>query len=294
MITLFLMTKKGYYVLNSIINNGYSSLIDLVVLSRDESVKNDYFDELAALCNTNNVKWTIDKNSNITSAYAFAVSWRWIINSKSTKLIVLHDSILPKYRGFAPLINMLINGEKRIGVTALFAASEYDRGEIIDQRAIDITYPIKILDAIELISNLYVDLITGILKKIIQNEIITSSPQNEREATYSLWRNEEDYLIDWNKSAEYNKRFIDSLGFPFNGAKTFMGDIPIRIQDSIVLEDVTIENRVAGKILFLLDGFPVVVCGTGLLKIVEMFDNAGNALIPFKKFRVKFSNSIVG
>jgi len=293
MITLFLMTKKGYSVLRGIIDAGYSSVIDMVVLSRDESMQNDYFDDLVALCVENNITCTDNKNISTTSAYAIAVSWRWMINLSTTKLIVLHDSILPKYRGFSPLINMLINGEKKIGVTALFASSEYDRGEIIDQRSIDITYPIKIFDAINVLSDLYVDLVNMIIKKCTQNEMILATPQNEGDATYSLWRNEEDYIINWENDAEYNKRFIDSLGFPFNGAKTFMNNDSVRIHNSSVLEDVHVENRVAGKIIFLSNGFPVVVCGKGLLKITEMTDNAGNSLIPFKKMRVKFSNLTV-
>ena len=49
---------------------------------------------------------------------------------------------MPKYRGFAPLVNSLVNGEKIIGVTALFASEEYDNGDIIMQSSVDITYPI--------------------------------------------------------------------------------------------------------------------------------------------------------
>ena len=78
-----------------------------------------------------------------------AVSWRWMIKHPKNKLIVFHDSILPKYRGFAPLVNMLINGEKEIGVSAIFGADEYD-SEIISEKT-TISYPIKIQKPFRLI-----------------------------------------------------------------------------------------------------------------------------------------------
>jgi methionyl-tRNA formyltransferase len=57
--------------------------------------------------------------NEICSDFNIAISWRWML--KVSNLIVIHDSLLPKYRGFSPLVNMLINGEDTLGVTVLFA-----------------------------------------------------------------------------------------------------------------------------------------------------------------------------
>ena len=46
-------------------------------------------------------------------------------------MIIFHDSLLPKYRGFAPLVNSLINQEKEIGVTAIKASQNYDEGDTV-------------------------------------------------------------------------------------------------------------------------------------------------------------------
>jgi methionyl-tRNA formyltransferase len=64
-----------------------------------------------------------------------AVSWRWLIDHPAEQLIVFHDSLLPRYRGFEPLVTSLVNGETRIGVAALFGASEFDTGDVIVQSA---------------------------------------------------------------------------------------------------------------------------------------------------------------
>ena len=69
---------------------------------------------------------------------------------------MFHDSLLPKYRGFAPLVKGLICGETRFGVTALFGASQYDAGDILFQASVGITYPIAISDLITRVADCYV------------------------------------------------------------------------------------------------------------------------------------------
>ncbi len=61
------------------------------------------------------------------------------------------------------------------------------------------------------------------------------------------------------------------------------------IKESEIVKDVIIENRHIGKILFFTDGFPVIVCGKGLLKITEAnFEHDGKSIFPLNKFRVRF------
>ncbi|MMZ71732.1 hypothetical protein D1872_352860 [compost metagenome] len=57
----------------------------------------------------------------------------------------------------------------------------------------------------------------------------------------------------------------------------------------MVVDDVKIEIRTPGKIIFFEDGFPIVVCGKGLLKILSIRDDKSQKeLLPLKKFRVRF------
>ena len=138
----YLLGKKGYCCLKRFLEEYSGDAISFVVLAKDRGVKNDYFVEISELCRKHGVKsYSRSDQANESFDVSFAIGWRWLIPD-STKLIVFHDSLLPTYRGFAPLVNMLINGEEKIGVTALFASQEYDAGEIIDQQSIRITYPI--------------------------------------------------------------------------------------------------------------------------------------------------------
>ena len=236
------------------------------------------------------IRWS-DRSSKpvIDSAYSIAIAWRWLIPIEANNtLIILHDSLLPKYRGFAPLVNMLINHEPRIGVTALYANEEFDRGDIICQKSICVKHPIRIEEAIEKVSKLYAEIIVDIFVSLSKGNLITATKQEESEATYSLWRDEKDYYIDWNRDAEYIQQFVYSLGYPFKGAATIINGETHRVLDCEVVDDITIENRCAGKVMFMRNGQPVIVCGKGMIKITKMEDENGNAALPLKKYRTRF------
>jgi len=288
-VTLFVMTKKGYRVLKSLADN-FSENIACVVCSRDRNVINDYYDNIVSLCQYHDIQY-IDREQFVenSSSYAIAVSWRWIIELTSTQLIVFHDSLLPKYRGFSPLVSALINQEKEVGVTVFYAADQYDCGDVIDQLKVTLEYPIKIQQAIETITDLYVSLALRTVKKISMFEYPDAVVQNENEASYSLWRDEIDYEINWSQSAQKISCFIDSVGYPYKGALTRINSTNIRILDSVLIDDVNIVNRVFGKVFLIEDGFPVVVCGKGLLKITEVVDETTKkSLLPFNRLKTRF------
>ncbi|HUN01303.1 MAG TPA: formyltransferase family protein [Niabella sp.] len=285
------MTQKGLEVLTSIIHNGYIELVDKIVIGRDANIQNDAAEEIETLCKKNKISYCYRTTAiESSSSYAIAVSWRWMIKlDNSCKLIVLHDSLLPKYRGFAPLVNQLIKGENTVGVTALLASEEYDKGNIIGQESIEVKYPIKIQEAIELISPLYAMLVNKILQEIKTGKEISGLPQKEEEASYSLWRDDFDYRIDWNEDAAEIVRFIHAVGYPYTGAQTLLNGNPVRVADAEEVPDVDIEIRQPGKVIFNIDQFPVIVCGKGLLKITAMQDQNGNSVLPLQKFRSRFT-----
>ncbi|MBZ5676517.1 MAG: hypothetical protein LAP61_19955 [Acidobacteriia bacterium] len=158
-IGFFLMTEKGLHVLQAVVSTFGPDQIEYVVGAADKNLAKDYRDEIAVVCRQNGIAYfdrhDSDDSQNqfrATAEYHFAVSWRWLIHD-AKRLIVLHDS-LPKYRGFTPLPTALINGEPFVGVTALFAGREYDRGDILGQRKLPISYPVKIQSVISSLSGI--------------------------------------------------------------------------------------------------------------------------------------------
>lgn len=286
------MTQKGYEVLKAILENNVHKYISEVIVGRDRNIENDFAEEIILLCQQSKIRY-FERNEDfeVLSNYSIAISWRWLIQENNSKLIILHDSLLPKYRGFAPLVNMLINGEPEIGVSAIFASREYDRGDIIQQSSIKINYPIKISDAITLVSEIYIKLVMNIFRKISCDEELHAIKQNEEQASYSLWRDEHDYLIDWSKNANDILRFIDAVSSPYKGAATYInGKQKIRILEAEIENDVKIVNRDTGKVIFVKDKFPIIVCGSGLLKLKKAInDKTTESVIPFKNFRIRLT-----
>lgn len=286
------MTQKGFSVLKSIVEAGDTNFIDKIIIGRDTNISNDYHDEIKRLCTQSNIKcFTRSENISVKSDFAIAVSWRWVINSISefTKLIILHDSILPKYRGFSPLVNTLIAGEEEIGVTAFFATDDFDKGDIIAQKKLTIKYPLKIAEAINKITPIYSSIVIGIIHSLKENKRIESRPQNEKEASYSLWRDSKDYFINWNWSSEKIARFVNALGDPYDGAKCMLEQKVIRINEIELYPDLYIENRDVGKVLMIKKNRPIVVCKKGLVRIVDAeYINEGVSIFPLKKFRNRF------
>ena len=171
----------------------------------------------------------------------------------------------------------------------MFASSEYDKGDVIMQKSMNINYPLKINQAIKEIKPLYYELVEDIYKLILNGSEIPRNKQDENKATYSMWLDEKDYFIDWqNWGAKKIKRFIDAVGYPCDNAKSYLDDKIMHFLDVKVLDDVEIEDRERhlGKVIFIKDGYPVIVCKKGLIGLVDIRDENNKSLMI--NFRSRF------
>jgi len=288
-ISFFLMGKKGSETLKAAFEAAPGA-VGCVIAARDRNVLDDHYAEIKKFCSRHGIRfYDRGKFKGLETPYAIAAAWRWLIEPRESRLVVFHDSLLPKYRGFNPLVSALINGDSTVGVSALDACQEFDRGPLLAQVKVAIKYPIKIAEAIDAVSLAYRELTLKVVSAMARGALPKGKPQNERKASYSLWRDEDDYRIDWTKDSVEICRFIDAVGFPYKGASALVGERPARILGAELVKDVKIENRVPGKVLFAADSLPVVVCGKGLLKITELLDaKTGKNMLPLPVFRVRF------
>ena len=287
------MNQKGFAVLAALLAKLGKGAIREVVVARDPQVLNDYAQPMIDLCQRQGIS-CFERSTYVGTAseslLTFAIGWRWILPD-TRGLVIFHDSLLPRYRGFAPIPNALINGETVLGVTAIEAAARYDLGDILAQAKIEIAYPIKVSDAIERVIPLYLELAIELAQQFLAGKKFQSTPQNQANASYSLWRDEEDYLIPWHQDSERIKRFVDALGFPYRGASSFIRNKKVRILDACTVSDLKIENRDPGKVIEVQDGKPIVVCGQGLLQINEAVSDLDQlSILPLKVFRTRFTN----
>lgn len=293
-VVFYLLGLKGFRVLVSFLEKHPANKVVYVMIGCDKNIKNDYSGDIKKLCVTYKIRHLSANEdvplSNNNYDIAFAVGWqRMIVNSE--KLVILHDSPLPRYRGFAPLVNMLVNGESKLGVTALKAAQQYDQGDILASGIVEIRYPITINEAIEKIIPCYESLVKTVYD-YGDEWVLRGRPQNQSEATYSMWLDGADYRIDWRQSAKRIRRFVDAVGEPYAGAQTCVGKLKVRILEVEEYPDVVIEarNQHLGKVIFVNEGNFVIVCGEGLLQLKSLVTEGGdNSMDQALAFRSRFS-----
>lgn len=289
MIGLYLMTQKGIAVLDAMTSESPKE-IDWVVVGRDANNADDRRVEILEKCGRLGIE-VFERNEEPPNRpkYLLAISWRWLIDPGESTLIVIHDSLLPKYRGFNPLVTSLINGDTEVGATALLATVDYDRGDIIAQSASKISYPITIQEATTVVCNNYSELALDILRPVSAGDAIVGEPQDERNASYSVWRDADDFRIDWASSSQKIRRQIDAQSFPYSGSVTSDGSRDIKILKAREVGDVNIANRDVGKTLFVNNGRPTIICGKGLLEVVSArYVDTSESVVPVKRFRTRY------
>jgi methionyl-tRNA formyltransferase len=140
-------------------------------------------------------------------------------------------------------VTALIKGGREIGVTAFSPTAAVDEGPMFAQRSVALSYPIKIEAALRLQTDLMTEIAVEIVEKW-RAGILQAKNQQKTNATYSIWRDDADYEIDWSNSADQIERFVNSVGYPYSGARTTVGGIDaIRVLDVTVVPDLCFEIR---------------------------------------------------
>jgi len=171
-----------------------------------------------------------------------ANNWRtWIppefISVPRHGILNVHDSLLPKYAGFSPIIWALINGEEEVGVTAHMMDADLDAGDIVTQRAI----PVGPHDTATDLFHRTVDLIGPIVAEAL--ELIASgrtdwTPQDRSQASFFHKRSIEDGNIDWTWPAEDIERLVRAQSDPYPNAFTYYNGERIRVVKASVSQKV--------------------------------------------------------
>ena len=227
------------------------------------------------------------KNRHISALVC--IGWRYLVPSEvmdavDGEVIVAHDSLLPRLRGFAPLPTAIIAGETETGVTYLRASQGVDDGRVLWQRGV----PISPDDTIESLTEKILPLYAEGIQCYLEGAWAEGTAQDESAATYSIWRDELDYRIDWSLDASVIERSVRALGPPYLGAQCVLRDDLVTIQKATVLDDLSFAIRQPGKVWALDEqGRPLIVCGRGLLRI-DAATIDGTSIVPMKSLRNRF------
>jgi methionyl-tRNA formyltransferase len=140
----------------------------------------------------------------------------------------VHDSLLPAYAGFSPLIWALVNGEQEVGVTAHVMDDELDAGDIVLQRAVPVGPRDTTVDlfhrTLELFGPITVD---GLA--LLASGRTDWTPQDRSRASFFHKRSAEDCRIDWTWSAEELDRLVRAQCDPYPNAFAYRGSERVRV-----------------------------------------------------------------
>ncbi|ETT01462.1 bifunctional UDP-4-amino-4-deoxy-L-arabinose formyltransferase/UDP-glucuronic acid oxidase ArnA [Providencia alcalifaciens] len=176
----------------------------------------------------------------------------------------LHGSLLPKYRGRAPINWALLNGESETGVTLHKMVAKADAGDIVAQEKVAITdtdtaltLHAKVREAAEVLLDKTLPLIEAGSYKTVA--------QDESQASYFGRRCADDGQIDWSRSAKEINCLIRAVTEPYPGAFTYLGARKMIVWRARVLDDN--QGKAAGTVL---SSDPLrIACGQGALEIVS-------------------------
>ncbi len=141
--------------------------------------------------------------------------------------INIHASLLPKYRGPAPIQWAIINGEKETGVCSMLMVKELDAGNVLLSAKEAINLDDTAGTLYERLASKGAAILIDTLKAFTDNRI-QSMPQDHSLATYAPMLTKDDGLINWNQSPESLVNFIRGVT-PWPGAYTFLGDKRLKI-----------------------------------------------------------------
>jgi methionyl-tRNA formyltransferase len=202
--------------------------------------------------------------------------------------INVHGSLLPKYRGAAPIQWAIINGEKVSGITTMFMDEGMDTGDMLLKREVEITVDMtyselySILESLgaEVLEETITELLAGTLKPIPQeHSIATTVPIMKKEMG----------LIDWNKSPEEIHNLVRGTD-PWPGAYTFYKTLRMKIWQTRLIKDAveikayeeymreTFGGRTPGRIVRVLADSLIIAAGQGFLKVTELQPESGKRL----------------
>lgn len=184
--------------------------------------------------------------------------------------INVHASLLPRYRGAAPIQRAIMNGEKDTGVTTMYMVEKLDAGDIILQEKVAIPPEMTAGELEQELACLGARLLVRTLD-LIENGQAPRIPQNEELATYAPPLTPEEEKIDWTKEAVKIVNHIRGLS-PVPGAYTLRGEERLKIYRARVWQgDKKIFEGKPGQVtaVFPQEGF-LVQTGEGEVLILEV------------------------
>lgn len=199
-----------------------------------------------------------------------------IIHLPELGCVNIHASLLPAYRGAAPINWAIINGEKKTGITTMLMDEGMDTGPVLLMKETDITEQDTAGSLSLRLSEIGADLLIPTLKGLQSGEV---KPQVQAgEVSYAPLLKKDDGLINWSKSAGELCRFINGMN-PWPGAFSVLENERVKIIRAAPFDG----DAEAGTVARVGKEELLAGTGSGMLSVLEI-QPSGRAVMPVKAF----------
>ena len=208
--------------------------VDLVVTHQDDPNENVWFGSVAQLCQEKNIDYItptpsqlvelIPKLQALAPDYIFSFYYRHMIPAEVLAIakiaaLNMHGSLLPKYRGRAPVNWAILHGESETGATLHVMEAKPDAGDIVGQASVAIGPDETATEVFGKVSQAAVKVINQVLPDLITGKI-TRKPNELEKGSYFGGRKPSDGQIHWNQTALQVHNLVRAVAPPYPGAFT--------------------------------------------------------------------------
>ena len=190
--------------------------------------------------------------------------------------INVHGSLLPKYRGAAPMQWSIIDGEKVTGITTMYMAKGLDSGDMLLKAEVEITDEDTFATIHDKMAVTGANLLLDTLDQL-EAGTLERIPQDHDAATYAPMITKETGHIDWSKNRQDIINLIRGLN-PVPAAYTIYEEVVLKIFGAVI-SDVQADDAANGEIVAVVKKGFVVKCGDGCLLITEVQARGGKRMM---------------
>lgn len=181
----------------------------------------------------------------------------YVLNFPKHKCVNVHASLLPEYRGAAPIQRSIIDGKTLTGVTTMYMEKGLDTGDMIEKANVEITEQDNFETLHDKLALAGAELIVSTIEKI-DSGTVSAEKQDDSLSSYAQMITKETARIDWNKNAKDIFNQVRGL-YPVPKAFSFLGEKHVKITSGIYLDKTTTLSP--GEIIEVGKDFINVSCG---------------------------------
>lgn len=211
----------------------------------------------------------------IVAAYGLIIPTA-VLNMPARGCYNIHASLLPRWRGAAPIHRSVLAGDKETGVTIMEVVPALDAGNMVMKGVL----PIKDTDTTQSLHDALSDMGAQLMVQamhILETEgVLPSTPQDERLVTYAHKLEKAESAIDWNKTAVEISRQVRAFN-PFPVAQSLLKGEVCRIWMAVAENTPAPAGTLPGTVIGLHEGIQIA-CGEGVLRITELQAPGGKRL----------------